>query len=402
MRACNILRSSLKNALSKSHRARSAAVWLAVAGLLIGGRLSLTALGRATPRRTSQKHRIKSIDNLLGNENLHRELPVYYAALAAFVLKQQQRPVILVDWTPVGAGSESHALVASVPIGGRAIAIYEEVHPEKLLQSRKVEGKFLKRLASLLRPDCVPVIVTDAGFRTPWFDAVKKLNWEFVGRLRNRTLVQGNDDWFPAKDLYARATRRPKDLGIWKVTKRRPRKHRLVIINKRKRGAASRKRRTRRGKPVAGTSRRDKRCSKAAREPWLLVTSLEDKAAKEIVGIYRTRMQIEETFRDIKSHRYGWSFEDARSDSPERLNVLLLIAALGAVAVLIVGTAAEQQGFTRHYQANTVRNRRVLSVFFLGKTVMADGMGGLPTSALREALVELRRRSAEFSLDSRS
>jgi hypothetical protein len=28
-------------------------------------------------------------------------------------------------------------------------------------------------------------------------------------------------------------------------------------------------------------------------------------------------MQIEETFRDKKSHRFGWSFEDARSDSTE-------------------------------------------------------------------------------------
>ena len=112
-------------------------------------------------------------------------------------------------------------------------------------------------------------------------------------------------------------------------------------------------------------------------------------------------MQIEETFRDIKSHRYGWSFEDARSDSTERLNVLLLVAALGAVAVLIVGVAAEQQELTRRYQANTVRNRRVLSVFFLGNAVVADGLRTLPNSALREALAELRRRSAQFSLDLR-
>ena len=68
-------------------------------------------------------------------------------------------------------------------------------------------------------------------------------------------------------------------------------------------------------------------------------------------------MQTEETFRDIKNHRWGWSFEDARSESDERLNALLLIAALAALATLLVGIIAEHRRMQRYYQANTIRNR---------------------------------------------
>lgn len=35
--------------------------------------------------------------------------------------------------------------------------------------------------------------VTDAGFRSPWFRAVEKLGWYWLGRLRHRTLVKPVD-----------------------------------------------------------------------------------------------------------------------------------------------------------------------------------------------------------------
>ena len=63
------------------------------------------------------------------------------------------------------------------------------------------------------------------------------------------------------------------------------------------------------------------------REPWLLATSLPagPNLAKRVVGLYATRMQIEEAFRDIKSARYGLSLEYSGTRQLQRLQVLLLI-----------------------------------------------------------------------------
>jgi hypothetical protein len=65
-----------------------------------------------------------------------------------------------------------------------------------------------------------------------------------------------------------------------------------------------------------------------AREPWILATSLTCGPAKGI-AIYKRRMQIEETFRDAKSTRFGLSMGHARTGSEHRANVLLLLAMLG-------------------------------------------------------------------------
>ncbi|HVV68560.1 MAG TPA: transposase [Gammaproteobacteria bacterium] len=47
---------------------------------------------------------------------------------------------------------------------------------------------------------------------------------------------------------------------------------------------------------------------------------------KRVVKLYKTRMQIEEGFRDLKSSRYGLSIEQSYSKGIVRLENLLLIA----------------------------------------------------------------------------
>jgi hypothetical protein len=90
------------------------------------------------------------------------------------------------------------------------------------------------------------------------------------------------------------------------------------------------------------------------------------------VTLYGLRMRIEETFRDAKSHRFGWSLREARATQAERLEVLLLIAALAMLVVTLVGLMAEEAGASRAYQANTVTSRRVLSHFGLGNLILQD------------------------------
>ncbi|MDQ7072896.1 MAG: hypothetical protein Q9N32_04590 [Gammaproteobacteria bacterium] len=61
-----------------------------------------------------------------------------------------------------------------------------------------IHKAFMSKLKSMLPPTCKPIIVSDAGFRIPWFKLIESLGWDFVGRVRNKTMCKQNsdDEWF--------------------------------------------------------------------------------------------------------------------------------------------------------------------------------------------------------------
>jgi Transposase DDE domain len=360
MRAEGIVRQVLRDVEGKIHQARLSAVTAAAVALIRGGKIGLAALGRAIGPK-SYKHGIKRIDRLFGNEALAAELEVFYAALARYVVRSMERPVILLDWTE--AGPAKWALTAAVPLEGRAITIHSVVVPVSKYTSVKVERDFLATLRGFLGEDCRPILVGDAGFRAPWMKHVRAMGWDFVVRVRGRTLVQrvGESTWRYWKQLGDQARRTPRTLGTYLVTRQQRVEAQLVALDQRTR---KRRAHTRpRGAPAM-------RARRAYREPWLLATSL-DLPAKQIVKLYRARMQIELTFRDLKSHRFGWSFEDARCRSTRRIAIQIMLVAIASLVTLLVGLAAEHDGLSRHFQANTIRNRRVISLVALGRAVLA-------------------------------
>jgi hypothetical protein len=72
-------------------------------------------------------------------------------------------------------------------------------------------------------------------------------------------------------------------------------------------------------------------------------------------------MQIEQTFRDTKSHRWGLGLRYGRCNDVERIQVLLLIGALATLMLWLAGLGARALHWTRRFQANTVRARAVLA-----------------------------------------
>lgn len=398
MRALALLQKSLKKALAPLHKSRRDTLWVATQALMRGGTLTLTELGRAVSGKSKKKHDIKRMDRLLGNRQMHSEQIAVYRGIAHFLFKKTRHPLILVDWTTTGTKRLHHALVATTPVHGCSATVYSEVHPEKLLGSPKVERLFLKRLRAVLPQDCVPTVVTDAGFRTPWFDAVTALGWHFVGRLRHRTHFQNatSGAWEHIKSLHCLAKPQAADLGQVLLTKSVPRWRRLVLIRSKRRSkkpkSKPKRRQKRRSDRISEKSRAHhrERSRVAAKEPWLLATSLAKQTAKQVVNIYSTRMQIEQTFRSWKSHRFGWSFDYARSRDPRRIEILLLLAALAGLAMLLAGLAAQAEGIDRDYQANTERKRRVFAAVFIGRILVMQGHHFL-MGAILQAQLELRR-----------
>ena len=394
MRAVGILQEKLGESLAFMHRKREAAFWRAVEGLLGGQKLWLTALGRALSGRCADKHRIKAIDRLVGSAALQSSVPLLYAALARLLLRGIQRPVILIDWT--GADPGFAVLSAKLSFRGRALSIFSRTFPKNRKCSPRAEREFLETMRAVIPPRCRPILVTDAGFLGEWFDAVRALGWDLVGRLRGRMCMRVMENWMTLERVHTLARRRPHDLGTTLISRKNTRVYRVVLSARPKR--KGRKKLGRNGMPRRSTA--DRQRGTAAREPLVLVTSLSD-PTRVIVEAYKMRMQIEETFRDLKSHRFGWSAEDIRSKEPKRIDVLLLVAAFASVAMHILGLAAADRKLQYGFQANTERRRAVFSSFFLAKLVLGRSHAReLSLLPLRAAFKQLLRSLSALSLDS--
>ncbi|MCF6256020.1 MAG: hypothetical protein L3K25_06920 [Gammaproteobacteria bacterium] len=126
MHTLKVLHNKLKQACPFIHLKRLAVLMLATQALLIGQRLSLTQLGRRLVSTALVKHNIKRIDRLLGNWHLHQERNSIYQFMSQALLKGNQRPLIIVDWSELTTDRDYHLLRASLPVGGRALTLYEE------------------------------------------------------------------------------------------------------------------------------------------------------------------------------------------------------------------------------------------------------------------------------------
>jgi hypothetical protein len=379
MRVHQMVRQVVEGCSEGIHAARFAAVIKVTEGVIRGGRLTPATIGRNLPGEAKPKHGIKCVDRLLGSLRAEDRLFIFLA-LSHRLLLGCPRPVVLVDWTH--AGEAQHALVAAVPIGGRALPIYLEVHPESKLGNAAVEARFLCTLKSILPSDCRPVVVTDAGFKGPFFEEVLKQGWDFLGRIRGTAKAVSDDTGqiISKEEFYAGATTTPTDVGSFELFVKQRIPCRLVLVRKRRKPGR---------KPPPPKCKEERELRQSALDPWLLATSLPDSDdASKVVSLYAKRMQIEETFRDAKNHRFGWSLGYVSLSTPARTAALLVLAALAITVVTLIGMTAERQQLHRAYQANTYR-RRVLSFFVLACALLKDGRHNIRLRDFRISLTSI-------------
>lgn len=381
MHALVIVQQLLRTRCPHIHAVRLRVILAAVCAAVRGRRLTLTELGRSLAGPARVKHNIKRIDRLLGNRHLAAERMDLYRVLARRTLGTRREPVIIVDWSDLTADRRWQLLRAALPVGGRTLTLYEEIHPLAHFANPRVHRAFLARLKTLLPEGVKPILVTDAGFRVPWFKSVERLHWHWIGRIRNRDFVRalGTPAWRGGKTLYVRAHARPQALGAYEVVRSNPIACHLYLIKRPKKHRIH--------KSVFGQRRHGNQSLKQARaqrEPWLLAASpsLGHLKAAHIINHFATRMQIEEAFRDLKCARYGLGFELNGSRSRERLAVLLLLALLSFFVLWLIGSQALARGLQFHYQSNTRRTRPVLSVFSLAAQLVRRTTDHLPPRAL--------------------
>lgn len=379
----------LSNVLPGMHRKRLSAVSAVVGGAFRGGKLNVTSLGRSIRSSAKAKHSIKRADRLFSNKHLQGECLEVYRQLTRLHLRGSKAPVILVDWSDIDARREFFLLRAAIAVKGRSLTLYEEVHTRASKETRNTHAMFLNNLKEILPEGVTPIMVTDAGFRTPWFKQVRALGWHFVGRVRNRELVQlgSNHQWNGAKTLYSQATTTARRFAGILLTRSNPLLCTLVLFKSKPKG---RKCRTKMG--AVARSRRSLVNSHRATEPWLLATSLSEKVTEQaVVALYSTRMQIEESFRDLKCHRNGLDLYHNGTYKLSRMKVLVLIGAISTTFAWILGQVARFNGVHRQFQANTTTSVPVLSNVFVGIQIFRNSQLRIPWKlfelSYREALV---------------
>lgn len=391
MYAPTLLHKTLGERCTQIHASRLNTCWLAVQSLTEGARATVTSLGRGLSGNAYDKHKIKRVDRLLSNSLLHLELRRLYSALAHALLRSLPKPIIHIDWSPLCADQSWQLLRAAVPVGGRTLTLYEEVHPRNKLGNRKTQHRFLSELADLIPPHCRPTVVADSGFKTPFYRYVEQtLGWHWVGRIRSRDFICFDgvpDQWLGAKTLYEQATTRPKDLGHADWVRSNPLASRLVLIRQ------TRKRRC--DLTYAGNARQSKRSHSHAsreREPWLLVcsTSLDELTARQVVCIYQSRMQIEEAFRDCKSALMGLGLSRHRSTSINRRTVLCLLTTLAHFVLWCVGMAGKDTAQARRVRVNSSSKRAPYSTIFMGRLLIAQRRFRLPDKLVQRAIHQVK------------
>jgi len=386
VRAIQILHGPLSKRMGFMHAARWLALWRAVQALVKGRQLWLTGLGRSLPGAVLRKHAIKAVDRLLGSEHLYDERLKVSAALVRMLIGAGTSPVVLVDTVEIRY--RVVAVTAALAHEGRSFPFHSMIIGQPRADRRQCD-RFLQQLSEVLPSDCRPVFLTDGGFESTWFDEVERRGWHYVGRVRGQAKLFFEGHWVRCQQLHGLATRRAWDLGMIALPMRQPRWRRIVISKKPI--SLHRRRRTRRG---LDNDSNYLHYRKNVYEPLLLATSLPC-SSQRIVALYRRRMQIEETFRDLKNHRWGWSLRHCGSRSSKRIEILLLIAALAVAIQQLAGAAAESLSIQRRHQANTVTRTRVLSIFVLGGLVLNGADAALLTAdAIHRAAARLRRHIA--------
>lgn len=351
--------------------------------------LSIFGLGRHLESKAQVKHNIKRIDRLFGNEELHEKNCIYYKEITSILLKFNNRPIVIIDWSGLTKCGKFHFLRASVAVGGRTLTLLDMTFQEKEVASPKAHKKFLEQLALILPQGCKPIIVTDAGFRCPWFKLILKYGWDFIGRVRNNTQYQKDNDnkWSSVKSLYTQAGTSPLFLLTGLLAKSNSVQCHFYVVKENKK---NRIRKNLKGQKIQSSF--SKKHGRRENEPLLVVTSLNpnEHTPKHIIDRYKKRMQIEEAFRDIKNSKNGLSMRHCRSYTLSRLNTALLIANIAMILLWIIGLSVKKQKKHYSYQANTIRHKNILSTFTIGWQYLRKQGKNLLKPLFLQALLELQ------------
>ena len=362
--------------LRRSVRKTLVLVCAALVTLLMGarsgaGRLSLAALYRVLPAPGRAHSRENRLRRFLVNPRLEgRAVSTGLGRLLLARSGQGFYPV-LIDQTRIGS---VEALIAAVPFEGRALplAVYTFAYPwhEVVPSQNRLEDIFLGDVSASLPPGIVPVFVGDRGYtRARLLERCLHDGTWILLRGRAGTVVESQGRRLKLGELPGRpgtAVRYPDVLYH---------AHRRV--------------------PVDVVVYHDPTFA----APWYLLVPCWTRPAwtpADVVRTYRRRMQIEQSFRDFKTH-LGVRGLQLKVRVAERLGRLLLAFCLAYALLVLLGATPAGHRARRDLEVlrRTPRHgtRRTLSVLTVAMIMLSH-----PRHARRalQAVARLLRRWARM------
>lgn len=319
------------------------------------GRLTLSALARCLPTEGDQKTRFKRLARFLAAKHFCPESMV--PALVDLVLggKAQRRTKkgnrrwvpILVDQTDVNG---IPTLMAGVVHRGRVLPVAFTCYEYAQLRRSQntLETALLLLIVASLPKGTEPIFVADRAYgRWQLIRALNKMGQRYVLRCKNKVVL-----WHEGRKCF------PKDFKApWGV----PTRYARVGYRQNDR------------EPVDLIVYRER----GFKEPWYLLVPAGSEATlptDEVVRFYRSRMRIEQGFRDWKMH-LGVRGVQLETNRAVRMGRLLLALALAYLCLLLMG--ADDWVQRGHARFETLRRtprhgtRRTLSVLSLAMLFLA-------------------------------
>ena len=306
------------------------------------GRLSISALARCLPTDGDQKTRFKRLCRFLANKHVDAEgmVPALVgAALGTGRRKEKKRFVpVLVDQTDV-AGTPT--IMAGVLHRGRVLPIaFTCVEYATMRRSlNAIETALLTLIIACLPPGTQAIFTADRAYgRYQLIRALNGLNQLYVLRCKSKVVL-----WQDAKKRFPKEFRAPWSTPV-----------RYANLRYRKHGK----------EPVDLIVYRER----GFQETWyLLVPAGSEKKlpTDEVVRIYRSRMRIEQGFRDWKTH-LGVRGLKLQRHRAVRMGRLLFALAFAYICLLLMGSEPSVQAGRLRFETlrRTPRHgtRRTLSV----------------------------------------
>lgn len=374
--ATQVLQKCLSSAFAGMHLKRVHALLGAVSALLASRRLVLMELARSWPGATRVRAPLKKLDRLLSNPHLQQERLGVYRAMARCLLKGMAQPLIVIDWADLQAHGRGFLLRAALPVGGRTLTLLECVYGPAQKQKRCTHEEFLQQLKAALPETVRPILISDAGFKRSWFQAVQRLGWHYVGRLRAELSLQfeGQTRWWKIQALYQKATATAQRYRNARLARSRADDGFRCDLVLWRRAPQGRVRLNHHGRRCRHSTSLD--AARREKEPWVLASSLSLRqfSPGAVVKMYQKRMQIEESFRDLKCVRYGCGFDLSLTRSCARLAILLLIHALASfLAYLASHSIQDRHAMSTYGGVSSARSRRHYSLQRLGWLALRAG-----------------------------
>ena len=274
------------------------------------GRLSLSALARCLPTEGEQKTRYKRLSRFLANKHFCPEVMIPALTKVVVGRKANRLVPILVDQTDIGG---TPTIMAGVLHRGRVLPIgFTCVEYSKMRRSLNTLETALLTLIIASLPRGVRAIFTAdrACGRHQLIEALNALGQLYVLRCKAKVVL-----WQEGRKRFPKDFRAPWGTPI-----------RYANLRYKKHGK----------EPVDLIVYRER----SFKETWyLLVPPGSEKTlpTEEVVRIYRSRMRIEQGFRDWKTH-LGVRGLKLESNRAVRLGRLLLAFALAYICLLLLGS----------------------------------------------------------------